>query len=66
MNIVSVLIIISLFSVVCVLAIGMVAMIKGGDFNQKYGNKLMWLRVGLQGVTISLLALAYMLSQSPS
>lgn len=66
MTIVPILIIISLLSVLGVLAIGMIAMIKGGEFNEKYGNKLMWLRVGLQGVTIALLALAYMLSQTPA
>lgn len=60
----SILIILSLSSVVAVLFIGIFSMIKGGAFNEKYGNKLMRLRVALQGLTILLLALAYILSQN--
>ncbi|PCI97827.1 MAG: hypothetical protein COB14_08600 [Alphaproteobacteria bacterium] len=58
-----ILILISFLSVVTVLCIGIFAMIKGGAFNEKYGNKLMQLRVALQGVTL-LLALAYFLAQN--
>lgn len=57
------LIILSLISVVAVLLLGIVSMIKGGEFNKKYGNKLMWLRVGLQAFTIVLLTLSFYLSQ---
>jgi len=35
-----------------------VAMVKGGEFNQKYGNKLMRMRVTLQGVALALFVLA--------
>lgn len=35
-------------------------MAKGGSFNEKYSNRLMQLRVGLQALTILFLALAYM------
>lgn len=59
-----ILILISFLSVVAVLFTGIFAMIKGGAFNEKYGNKLMQLRVALQGVTILLLALAYFLAQN--
>ncbi len=38
-----------------VLAVGMVAMIRGGDFNRRYGNKLMQWRVMLQAAAILLL-----------
>ncbi|PCI56847.1 MAG: hypothetical protein COB36_00815 [Alphaproteobacteria bacterium] len=58
-----ILILISFLSVVAVLCIGIFSMIKGGAFNEKYGNKLMQLRVALQGLTL-LLALAYFLAQN--
>lgn len=36
---------------------GFVAMTKGGDFNRRYGTRLMMMRVALQGLTIALLLL---------
>ena len=60
----SILILLALTSVTGVLVIGIVSMIKGGEFNEKYGNLLMKLRVGLQGLTILLLALSFILAQS--
>ncbi len=42
------------------LGTGLVGMIKGGDFNAKYGNKLMRWRVILQGVALVCMALAMM------
>ncbi len=63
-TILPILILISFLSVVTVLGIGIFSMIKGGAFNEKYGNKLMQLRVALQGLTILLLALAYFLAQN--
>ena len=49
---------IAMFLVLASLAVGMVAMIKGGAFNEKYGNKLMRMRVTLQGLALALFALA--------
>ena len=43
---------IAMAAVLGVLAVGMVAMIKGGDFNKKYGQKLIQARVILQGVAL--------------
>ena len=40
------------------LMVGVVSMGKAGDFNRKYGNKLMRLRVIFQLVTIACLILA--------
>lgn len=54
----------AMLSVLAVLVVGLVAMIKGGEFNAKYGNKLMQARVYLQGLALGLLALAYFASQS--
>jgi len=44
-----------LFAVLAVLLVGVGGMLKGGEFNRKYGNKLMRLRVLLQFVAVILL-----------
>ena len=49
------LIIISLVAVVIVLLTGVFGMLRGGRFNKLYGNKLMRLRVALQGVAVVLI-----------
>ena len=43
---------ISLLAVLAVLGTGIYAMFKGGDFNKKYSNKLMRLRITMQFVAI--------------
>ena len=43
---------ISLLAVLAVVGTGIYAMFKGGDFNKKYANKLMRLRITLQFVAI--------------
>lgn len=55
--------VIAMLLVLASLAAGLFAMVKGGEFNKKYGNKLMRLRVTLQGIAIGLFALA-VLSQN--
>ncbi len=64
MNIIHIALGLSLLSVLGVLTLGLYAMAKGGEFNEKYANKLMRLRVALQGLAILLLALSYVLSQN--
>ncbi len=49
--------IISLVATVGVLVAGVIVMNKGGEINQRYGNRLMRARVICQGVAIALLAL---------
>lgn len=49
---------ISMALVLLSLVVGLVAMVKGGEFNEKYGNKLMRMRVTLQGVALALFVLA--------
>lgn len=56
--------ILSVLAVLGVLVVGIVSMVKGGEFNKKYGNKLMRARVILQGVALAMLALAYISSQT--
>ena len=46
-----------LAAVVIVLFVGIIAMSRGGEFNAKWGNKLMRYRVGLQATAIVLLLL---------
>lgn len=56
--------VVAMLLVLGVLGLGMFSMMKGGEFNKKYGNKLMQARVILQGVALALLALAYYSSQT--
>ena len=51
------LIAITLVAVLIVLAIGIIGMIRGGEFNRMYGNKLMRLRVIIQALAILLIVL---------
>ena len=51
------LIVIALIAVLVVLAIGIIGMLRGGEFNRVYGNKLMRLRVAIQGLAILLIVL---------
>lgn len=53
-----VLILIAMAITVGVLATGIIGMARGGEFNAKYGNKLMRARVIAQGCAIALFAIA--------
>ena len=55
--------VIASISVLGVMGLGIFSMIKGGEFNKKHGNRLMRLRVMLQGLALGMLALAYYSSQ---
>ena len=55
--------VLAMLATVTVLAIGIFGMAKGGEFNQKYGNKLMNLRILLQAVALLFLALAIITQQ---
>ena len=44
----------ALISVIAVLILGVVSMLKGGELNKKYGNKLMMARVALQALAVIL------------
>ena len=58
----SVLIFIIVLGVFVVLFIGVIAMVRGGEFNRKYGNVLMRWRVILQFAVV-LLVLLYLLAK---
>ena len=49
------LIVLAMLAVLGVLFIGVFAMVRGGEFNRKYGNKLMRLRVILQFTAVALI-----------
>ena len=53
-----------LAAVALVLFTGIFGMMRGGNFNRKYGNRLMRLRVGLQFLAILLIAAAALLAGS--
>lgn len=61
MNFLTILIVLALLSVLGVLITGIISMFKGGEFNRKYGNKLMQLRVFMQLIAVLLIGLAFML-----
>jgi hypothetical protein len=43
-----------------VLIVGVTGFLKGGAFNETYGNKLMRARVGLQFVALAILAVLFL------
>lgn len=50
----------AMLAVLGILVMGIITMIKGKEFREKHGNRLMRARVILQGVAIGLVALAYL------
>ena len=58
------LIILSLIAVLIVLGVGVIGMLRGGDFNRRYANKLMRVRVATQGLAILLILLFVAVSRS--
>ena len=56
-GVIIILLAVTLAAVVIVLLTGVAGMARGGDFNAKYGNKLMRLRVILQGLAVVLFLL---------
>ena len=60
MTIFTALISIALLAVLGVLITGIVSMFRGGEFNDKYGNKLMQMRVIIQFIAVILIGLAFL------
>ena len=58
----TILIALALLLVLAVLATGVISMARGGEFNQKYGNRLMQARIAAQAVAVLLLFLAFAVS----
>lgn len=55
------LLLVLLIAVVGVLLSGVFLMGKGGEANKKYGNRLMVMRVSLQGLALLVLALLFLI-----
>ena len=63
MSVLLVLIIIALAVTLAVLGLGVVSMLRGGEFNRRYGNLLMRARIITQGVTILLVVLFFLIER---
>jgi hypothetical protein len=55
MNLLTTLLLIAMLATLGALAVGLAGFFHGGEFNRKYGNKLMQARVALQAVAVLLL-----------
>ena len=58
MNALFILAILGLFATLIILLVGVIGMARGGEFNEKYGNKLMRARVISQFLALVFIALA--------
>jgi hypothetical protein len=63
MNPLAILLLLAMLATAGVLLVGLVGFFRGGPFNEKYGNKLMRARVGLQLVAVLLLGLLFLTQQ---
>ena len=61
MKFLSILLMILMAATAAVLLTGIAGFLRGGEFNQKYGNRLMRIRVGLQFVAVLILGLIFIL-----
>ncbi len=57
------LVVVALAGTLAVLFAGVFAMARGGEFNRKWGNKLMRARVGTQGLAILLLLALFLINR---
>lgn len=59
----NIVIILALLAVLVALALGLFSMVRGGEFNKRYGNRLMRLRVLLQFGALVLIGVAFLLGR---
>lgn len=64
MGILPILLMMAMLATLLVLVVGLVGFFQGGEFNRKYGNKLMRARVTLQFIAVILLILVVLSSTS--
>lgn len=57
------LVIFALAATLAVLLAGVVAMLRGGEFNAKYGNKLMRARIAMQALAVGLMFSLYLINR---
>ena len=60
MNVLTTLLLIAMLATLGALIVGLAGFFHGGEFNRKYGNRLMRARVALQALALVLLALVLM------
>ncbi len=60
MSILGILLLLAMGATLAVLFVGIGGFVQGGSFNERYGNKLMQARVGLQLVAVILLGLMFL------
>jgi len=58
MDLLTTMIMFALIATLAALGTGVVSMVRGGEFDRKHGNQLMFARVGFQGLAILLLLVA--------
>jgi hypothetical protein len=56
-------VLILMLATLLVLVIGVSVMMRGGPLNEKYGNKLMVARVSLQGLTLLLVGILFLMGK---
>lgn len=61
MDILTILLLLAMLATATVLVVGLAGFFHGGEFNQKYGNKLMRARVAFQALALVLLAIILMM-----
>lgn len=61
MSFIHILLIAAMLATLVVLFIGVFGFLRGSEFNQKYGNKLMRARVGLQFMALVILAIIFLM-----
>jgi hypothetical protein len=64
MTIMNTFVVIAVVATLVALVLGLFSMARGGEFNERYGNRLMRLRVLIQGLAIVMLVAAMLLSMS--
>ena len=59
-----ILIAIALAATLAVLLVGIIAMLRGGAFNAKYGNRLMRARIAMQALAVGLMFSLYLINRA--
>ncbi len=63
MNWLTVLVILALLATSASLLLGIMTMGQGGRFDQRYGTRIMWTRVGMQALAVVLLVAIFIVSR---
>ena len=63
MGFMNMLLMVLMVAVAIALVVGLAVMIRGGATNEKYGNKLMMWRVGLQAAALAVLGVLFLISK---